>query len=97
MKSDVIAIDNKGNGFRSAVEETKKAAGYGGLSDKQSLRLQLMAEEMLSMARIVTGEMKASFWVEGEGKKYSLHMTTKTNMNPGKRYELISSSTSLNE
>ena len=96
MKSDVILIDNLGNGFGDAVKETKKAAEFRGLSHKDALQLQLMAEEMLSMARSVTGEMQASFWLESQEKAFDLHMTTKTVMDQEKRYQLISSSTSRN-
>ena len=91
MKSDVILIDNLGNGFGDAVKETKKAAEFRGLSHKDALQLQLMAEEMLSMARSVTGEMQASFWLESQEKAFDLHMTTKTVMDQEKRctyYEL---------
>ena len=93
MKTDVIQIDNLGNGFREAVEETKKAAEFQGLTAKQALHLQLFAEEMLSMAHSVTGEMKAAFWIESEDKAFDLHMTTQTVMDKEKRYLLISSST----
>ncbi len=94
MKSDVILIDNQGNGFSEAVQQTKKVAEYRGISPKETMRLQLMAEEMLSMARSVTGEMQASFWIESEGHEFELHMTTKTVMDKEKRYLLLSSSTS---
>ena len=94
MKSDVILIDNQGNGFSEAVQQTKKVAEYRGISPKETMRLQLMAEEMLSMARSVTGEMLASFWIESEGHEFELHMTTKTVMDKEKRYLLLSSSTS---
>ena len=94
MKSDVILIDNQGNGFGEAVQQTKKVAEYRGISPKETTRLQLMAEEMLSMARSVTGEMQASFWIESEGHEFELHMTTKTVMDKEKRYLLLSSSTS---
>ena len=49
MKSNVIIIDNQGNGFDKSLEETRKVADYEGLSHKESLQLQLCAEEMLSM------------------------------------------------
>ena len=94
MKSDVILIDNQGNGFADAVEETKRAAEFRGLEPKQAIQLQLLTEEMLSMARSVTGEMKASFWLESDVKAFDLHMTTKTVMDKEKRYMLISSATS---
>lgn len=94
MKSDVIVIDNQGNGFADAVQETRKTAEFRGLSHKEAVQLQLMTEEMLSLARSVTGEMKASFWLENEQNSFELHMTTKTVMDKEKRYQLISSSTS---
>ncbi len=94
MKSDVIRIDNQGNGFEDAVEQTRKAAAFSGLSPQDSVRLQLITEEMLSLARSVTGEMHASFWIEEEAGNYTLHMTTKTVMDKEKRYHLISSATS---
>ncbi len=94
MKSDVILIDNQGKGFDDAVQQTKKVAEFRGISPKDATRLQLMTEEMLSMARSVTGEMVASFWIESEDTAFELHMTTKTIMDREKRYMLISSSSS---
>ena len=94
MKSDVIHIDNRGNGFQDALQETAKAAEYRGLSHKEELRLRLCTEEMLSLARSVTGELQASFWLESEGKKFDLHMSTKTVMDREKRERLISSASS---
>ena len=95
MKSDVITIDNQGNGFMEAVEQTKAFSEQcGELSPKNALRLQLITEEMLSLARSVTGEMRASFWIEGEGTRFTLTMTTKTVMDKEKRGLLIRSATS---
>ena len=56
MKSDVIAIDNKGTGFKEAVEATKKLAEFNGLSATDSLHLQLFTEEMLSMILFKQGK-----------------------------------------
>ena len=94
MKSDIIAIDNQSNGFNNAVEETKKVAAYQNLSHKDAICLQRCAEEMLSMARSITGEMKASFWIENEGKRFELHMSTKPVLDKEKRWQLISAATS---
>ena len=94
MISDMIRIDNKGAGFENAANETRKAAQFVGLNRKETLRLQLLAEEMLCMSRIVTGEMQAAFWLECEDKQFTLHLTTRTVMDKEKRYLLISSSTS---
>ncbi len=94
MRSDVIKIDNVGNGFEKAMAETKKAAAYRRLSGRDALHLELMTEEMLSLVRSVTGEMQASFWIETEGAHYDLHLTTKTVMDKEKRYQLLSSASS---
>ena len=94
MKSNVIIIDNQGNGFDKSLEETRKVADYEGLSHKESLQLQLCAEEMLSMARGITGEMQASFWIETEGRTFDLHMSTKTVMDKEKRALLLAAATS---
>ena len=71
MRTDTIYIDNKGVGFENALKETEKAAAYKGLNHAESLHLQLCAEEMLSLARSVTGEMcrrkKAYRAVSGSG------------------------------
>ena len=94
MKSDIIKIDNQGNGFTEAIQETQKTAEYQGLEKKEIICLKMVAEEMLSLARSVTGEMQANFWLESEGKAFELFMTTKTVMDKDKRYQLISSTTS---
>ena len=94
MKSDVIRIDNQGRGFQEALEQTEMAAKFRGLSHKEELRLRLCTEEMLSLARSVTGELQASFWLESEGKKYELHLSTKTVMDRAKRERLIASASS---
>ena len=46
MKSDVIKIDSRGNGFREAITQTVKTAVFTGLDENESLDLQLLTEEM---------------------------------------------------
>ena len=94
MKSDCISIDNRSKGFERAIEETKRVAASRRLDPKDTLRLQVITEEMLSLARSVTGEMEADFWIEGEGTEYEFHMTTRTVMDQEKRTLLLSSATS---
>ena len=94
MKTDIINIDNHGNGFQNAIAHTVKAAEYRELSHKEALQLQLCTEEMLSLVRSVTGEMTAAFYLESEDKSFVLHLTTKTVMDSEKRNNLIASATS---
>ena len=94
MKTDIISIDNRGNGFQNALEQTEKAAAFRELDHKEALKLRLCTEEMLSLVRSVTGEMAASFWLESEGKHFELHLSTKTVMDRVKREQLIASASS---
>ena len=94
MKTDIINIDNCGTGFQDALDQTAKAAQFRGLNHKEAMRLRICAEEMLSLARSVTGELQARFWLESEGKKFDLHLSTKTVMDREKRENLIASATS---
>ncbi len=94
MKSDIITIDNHGHGFTDALEQTGKVAQYRELNHKESLQLRLCTEELLSLARSVTGELKAVFWLESEGRKFDMHLSTETVMDREKRANLIASATS---
>lgn len=94
MKSDVIKIDNQEHGFSEAVKEAQKVAAYKGLNQKDSLRLQLCTEEVLSLVRSITGEIEASFWIEFSGSQYDLHVSANTAMDMGKRMDLLSVATS---
>ena len=91
MKTAVIEIDSRGNGFTNALEETARMAERNGLTREDSLRLQLFTEEMLNMIRTVAGGTKASFWIERDGSRYDLLITTKTLMDRKKRELLLAS------
>ena len=94
MKSDIISIDNTGSGFGGVREQVEKVSEWNHLGYKEQFHLQLLAEEMLSLARSITGEMKASFWIEGDDGQFDLHLSTETVMAKEKRALLISSATS---
>lgn len=94
MVSDIITIDNQGHGYDDAILETKKVCDYTGLHDKDAIRLQLISEELLSMARSITGEMQASFWIERDKTQYTLHLSTKTVMDREKRALLLGAASS---
>lgn len=94
MKSDIISIDNQGTGFDKAVEEAGKVAVYMGLDEQNGIRLRVMTEELLGLARSVTGKMQAEFWYETAGRYVELHLTTHTVLDKEARYELLQSATS---
>lgn len=94
MKSDIVYIDNTGNGFQRATDQAKKVAVYKRLGELETIQLQVLTEEMMSLVRSITGEVKASFWIEFDTVQANLHMTTKAVLDSEKRAELIASSTS---
>ena len=93
MKTDIITIDNKGNGMEAAQAQVTMAAQARGLNEKETLQLNILTEELMGLARSVTGELAASFWIESEAKRFSLFLSTKTRMDASKRYQLLSSAT----
>ena len=94
MKSNVIDVDNQENGFEQSEKETRKVAVYEELNHKEALHLQLCTEEMLSLLKSVTGETKASFWIETEGRTFNLHLSAKTALDKEERAQLLAVSTS---
>ena len=94
MKTDVIAISPLGEGMAEALKEIERAAAYRGMTPKESLRLQLLGEEMMGMLRTIVGEGKSSFWVEAEGKTFSLHLRAGVRMNADLRDDLWKAATS---
>ena len=94
MKSEVVVVNKQGKGFSDALVAAKKSAEYEGLAKQSSLHVQLITEEMLGLARVVTGADSSSFWIETEGKKFSFHLSTKTVMDQEKKSELLAAATS---
>lgn len=94
MKTDVITISPSGEGMAEALRQTEKAAAYQGLTPKESMRLRLLGEEMMGMLRTIVGEGRSSFWVEAEGKDFSLHLAAGARINTDMREELLKTATS---
>ena len=94
MKSDVIIVKNDGQGTDEALKQPELIAAYKGLSQRDTLHLRLLAEEMISMLRALTGEVSAKFWMEDKDNVYQLHLCTETLMNAEKRENLLHVATS---
>ncbi|MBR6706187.1 MAG: hypothetical protein IKI84_05865 [Clostridia bacterium] len=93
MISDRIEIRNSGSGQDKALAEAEKAAAWCALTPKETLRARLIAEEMMSMIRSLSGEVNACFRIECEGKEMTFFLTTSILMNEATRAELINAST----
>lgn len=72
MKTDIVELNKENDFLNEAIEQTEKAAKYGGLDSKQTIRLRLLTEELLNMLPEMLEYCKGEFWVENEKKEYTL-------------------------
>ena len=93
MITEKISVSNDGKGIDDALALAQKTAGSMSLNRKETFHLRLLAEEMLGMIRTITGSFTADFWLETEGRKCSLHLVGKSDIDYQKRRELLSVST----
>ena len=94
MKSDVISVNNRGTGIHEALSQAENVAAFAKINVKQSLQLRLLTEEMMGMLQAMTGETDAKFWIEADGKKFRLNLTTNTIMSSEKRRTLLANTPS---
>ncbi len=94
MISDIIAITSSGENLHTALDLYRRVAAYSDLSRKGTLHLRLLAEEMLSMMRTITGEVSGRFWIEAEEDEYKLHLLVNAALTKEKREELLNTSSS---
>ncbi len=93
MKTRQIFVNNNGEGIVAALDETENFSGYNHLAKQDALNVRLLSEETLGMVRAITGEFSALFWIEGDENSCEIHLHAKTEMNRGKRSDLLSVST----
>ena len=94
MITEKIRIDNHGNGVEKVLELTDKVGAFGGLSHKETVRLRLLAEELIGVMRGIAGDIEADFWMEQEEKTSILHLKSDVVMNQEMRKRFIDISTS---
>jgi hypothetical protein len=81
----------------SAAEALKMVDDYINARDmekKKALHLRLLAEETIGMVRAMAGDFKALFWLEEDDGEYRVRLTAKTEMDKGKKQDLLSVSKS---
>ena len=94
MKTERISINNRELGMTVALSMTEKLGAEQGLERKQILHLRLLAEELFSMLRSLTGEVDAEYWLEYEGKRFDIHMKSDVVLTDELRQQFLSASTS---
>lgn len=89
MKSNICIIKD-GEGLSNILVEVEKVCTYNGLNSKETLRMRLLAEELVGMLPELTNNFDGSFWLENDGKKYELHVELLVDsMNREKKDNLI--------
>ena len=84
-----MKISSQGAGMSEALEQTEKLAAEGDLSEKEKLRVRLLAEELIGMMRGIAGDVEADYMVEREGKAFTLRLGADVAMNREMREQLI--------
>ena len=94
MKTDVITVSNRGNQMEAALQQTEKVAAYKGLSERDTLHLRLLTEEMMGLMRSITGATEGQFWIEDEDGEYQLHLQVRKFLTGEEKEQLLSVSSS---
>lgn len=90
MKSDVINVSSKADQIEKVLSQAERVAVYQQLSPKAALRLRLLAEEMMSLVRAISGEVEGKFWIENKGSEYELHLLANIKTYYEEREKLLS-------
>lgn len=93
MESEHVAITNLQHQIDLAYETAERFAADAGLNKKQSLQLRLLAEETLGLAMQIFGTAKISFWLDGDGSGFRVHLKTTKYLEGERKTELLSVST----
>ena len=96
MKSDVCAITRDESSIASILNETEKAASYSKLDKKQTMRLRLLAEELVGMLPELLTFASGEFWIESNNSTFELHTLLNPDeaMNSANREKILSVSKS---
>ena len=72
MESDIYKINKGDTDLSPLLAEAEKVAKYNGLTEKESLYLRLLAEELVSMLPSIVENYSGEFWIVNSGKSYEL-------------------------
>lgn len=94
MKSDIITVGNDERFIESALEMCGQYVYQSGVDGKKATHINLLAEEVLCMARSMVGDFSARFWIEDEAGEYRIHLDAIADVDRDKKKELMSLSKS---
>ena len=93
-RTKTLSIKSLSTGMEPVLKTTEQLAAYHGLSQRAALQLRLLAEELFSLLRGISGDVAASFWIVVKGSLYELHLRSQLHMTQEIREQLLSASSS---
>ncbi len=94
VKTNEIYISNRDKNYADALDRVDDFISSQNMDRKSAIRLRLIVEETIGMVRAMAGVFNAKFWLEYENGEYRLELTGKTEMDKGKKDDLLSISSS---
>lgn len=95
MKSNICALTGRQDQLDAVLAEVEKCTAYNNLDKKSSLRVRLLAEELVSMLPALLENTEGNFWIENKDRSYELHVSLHARQfKLGTREKLIAVSTS---
>jgi hypothetical protein len=73
MKTDIYRFEGAVTDIDSITSLAESAAAYSGLDEKQTLRLDLLCEELVEMLPNLLIYGKGELWIEAKDKKFEIH------------------------
>ena len=75
MKSNICDLSGQKEKLDAVLKEVEKCAAFNDLNAKSTLRLRLLAEELVGMLPELLEHSTGNFWLENDGMKYELHVS----------------------
>ncbi|MBQ8956076.1 MAG: hypothetical protein IJ075_03815 [Lachnospiraceae bacterium] len=94
MRTEEVYVKNDGTGLEFALRVTDSFVKTQGLTGRNAMHMRLITEEMIGMVSAIAGEFKSLFWIEGDDKECTYHLTADLEIDQEKRKEFLSASTS---
>ncbi len=94
MLTEEVNIRNDGAEVELALGVVDSFIRSLGITGRDAMHLRLISEEAIGMIRAVAGDYDAVFRISGDDKECVVNLTSKVRMDPQKRKEFLSVSTS---
>ena len=88
MKSDVYKLDSL-HDVEYLLSEVERIGLFCNLTKANSLKLRLLAEEMIGTADQLLEKFDNEFWIEGTGSAFTLHLKVRAAVNQEQKDLLI--------